>query len=83
MLKTVSAALLAFSVLAAPAMAATPAKTAPAPVAKTTVKTTQPSGTKSSARANRHHRVHKHIGANKAHHFSKVSVKHVTPTKHS
>ena len=35
MLKTISAALLAVSVLAAPALAATAAKTTPAPVSKT------------------------------------------------
>lgn len=81
MLKTISAALLAVSVIAAPAMAATSAKTAPAPTAKTTVKTTQASGTK-SVRVSRHHRIHKHIGASKAHQFSKVSVKHATSPKH-
>jgi hypothetical protein len=108
MLKTISAALLAISVLAAPAMAASTAKTAPAPIAKTTAaKTTQapviksvkakPSVMNANARMGRHHHrfhryhrhhrfhhrfhrhFHKHMGATKAHQFSKVSVKHVTP----
>jgi hypothetical protein len=93
MLKTISAALLAISVLAAPAMAATTAKTAPAPIAKTTAKTAQapviksvkakPSVLNANARMDRHHHrfhrhSHKHMGAYKAHQFSKVSVKHVT-----
>jgi Ni/Co efflux regulator RcnB len=81
MLKTIFAALLAASVIAAPAMA-TSAKTGPAPTAKTTMKTTQASGTKST-RVSRHHRIHKHIGAYKVHQFSKVSVKHATSPKRS
>ena len=83
MLKTVSAALLAVSVIAAPAMAAASAKTAPAPIAKTTVKTTQASGVKPTRVGRHHHHSHKHMGAYKAHQFSKVSVKHVTSPKHS
>ena len=93
MLKTISAALLAISVLAAPAMAATTAKKAPAPIAKSTAKTTQapaiksvkakPSVLNANARTSRHHHRHhhfqKHVGAHKAHQFSKVSVKHATP----
>ena len=82
MLKTIFAALFAVSVIAAPAMAATSAKTASAPTAKTTVKTTQASGTKST-RVSQHHHIHKHIGAYKAHQFSKVSVKHATSPKRS
>ena len=113
MLKTISAALLAISVVAAPAMAAGIAKdsakdtvkTAPvtktvtAPVAKTAqapvinaVKA-KPSVMNANARMGRHHhrfhrhyrmhkRFHKHMGANKAHSFSKVTLKHVkTVTK--
>jgi hypothetical protein len=107
MLKTISAALLAISVLAAPAIAATTAKTAPAPIAKNTVKNTakttqapaiksvkaKPSVLDANARMSRHHHryhryhrhhrfhrhFHKHVGAYKAHQFSKVSVKHATP----
>jgi hypothetical protein len=101
MLKTISAALLAISVLAAPAMAAGVAKDTvknkPAPVAKTAqapvinaVKV-KPSvlnaNAKMGAHHHRHHHFHKHIshkdlghkhiGANKPHQFSKVTVKHV------
>ncbi len=86
MLKTFSAALLAMSVLAAPAMPAGTAKnapvtsTAPAPAIK-------PLQIKSSvlnanAKMGRHHhrhhrRFHKHFAANKAQPFSKVTAKHV------
>jgi hypothetical protein len=89
MLKTISAALLAISVLAAPAIAATTtAKTAPAPIAKTTqapaVKSVKakPGVLNANARMGRHHlrdhrHFHKHMGAYKTHKFSKVSAKHV------
>jgi hypothetical protein len=91
MLKTISAALLAISVIAAPAMAAGTVKTAPvskttaaAPVAKTAQASAinavkaKPNVMNSHARMGRHHhRFHKHVGANKPHQFSKVSVKHV------
>jgi hypothetical protein len=88
MLKTISAALLAISVLAAPAIAATTAKTAPAPIAKTAqapaVKSVKakPGVLNANARMGRHHlryhrHFHKHMGAYKTHKFSKVSVKHV------
>jgi hypothetical protein len=82
MLKTISAALLAVSVLAAPAMAAGTDKTAPAPVIKAVqVKT---SVLNANARMDRHHRhfhrFHKHVGALKTHRFAKVTIKHVTPT---
>jgi hypothetical protein len=90
MLKTISAALIAVSVLAAPAMAAGIVKTTPAPVAKTAqapainaVKA-KPSVSNANARMSRHHhrfhrhhRFHEHVGANKPHQFSKVTVKHV------
>jgi hypothetical protein len=90
MLKTISAALLAISVLAAPAMAASTAKPAHAPITKTTqapvIKSVKakPSVMNANARMDRHHHrfhrhFHKHMGAYKAHQFSKVSVKHVTP----
>jgi hypothetical protein len=91
MLKTISAALLAVSVLAAPAMAATTVKKAPAPIAKTTqapvIKSVKakPSVLNANARMeqrhHRHHRSHKHMGATKAHQFSKVSVKHTHAIK--
>ncbi len=91
MLKTISAALLAVSVLAAPALAATPAKD----VAKTTQKSVQapvikaepvkmkPSVRNANAKMGRHHhahyrhhRAHKHFTAAKSH--QKVTVKPAT-----
>jgi hypothetical protein len=67
MLKTISAALLAVSVLAAPALAATLDKTAPAPVSKTVqvkpvnkaaqVKPVKPSLLNANAHMGRHHHV--------------------------
>jgi hypothetical protein len=83
MFKTISAALLAVSVLTAPAMAGT-AKTAPAPV----IKAVQMKASVLNANAKmdphhhthfRHHRFHKQMGALKTRHFAKVTVKHVTP----
>ena len=81
MLKTISAALLALSVLAAPAMAAGTGKTAQAPVIKAVqVKTSVlNANARMDRRHHRHHRFHKHMGALKTHQFAKVTVKHVTP----
>ena len=90
MLKTISAALLAVSVLAAPAMAAGQGKTAQAPVMKTEqskqVKQVKPSVLNANARMDhhhkhfRHHRSHKRMGALNTHHFAKkVTSKHVPP----
>jgi hypothetical protein len=81
MLKTISAALLAISVLAAPAMAAGTGKTAQAPVIKAVqVKTSVlNANARMGGRHHRHHRFHKHMGALKTHQFAKVTVKHVTP----
>jgi hypothetical protein len=93
MLKTISAALLAVSVLAAPAMANTSGKTAQASVIKTgQVKTSaldtkqvKPSVLNAKARMgrhhrhHRHHRSHKHMVALKKHQFSKATIKHVAP----
>jgi hypothetical protein len=91
MFKTISAALLAVSVLAAPAMAGT-AKTAPTPMIKTAqapvIKAGQVKASVLNANAKmgrhhhkhfRHHRFHKRAGALKTPHFAKVTVKHVTP----
>ena len=80
MLKTISAALLAVSVLAAPALAAS-GKTTEAPATKsTTIKT----GSNANAVTGKHHyrhyshrRHHKSVAAIKA--KSKVSYKHATP----
>jgi hypothetical protein len=99
MLKTISAALLAVSVLAAPAMAAGVAKTTPVSKTETTktasVKIAKPAPAIKAVRAkpsvmnanarmgrhhDRHHHFHKHMGAYKAHQFSKVTLKHTHPT---
>ena len=82
MLKTISAALLAVSVIAAPAMAASSDKTAQAPVAKTG--TVKPSALNANAKMGdhkhfRHHRSHKHMSALKSPKVSKVTVKHPGP----
>ncbi|HEX7791712.1 MAG TPA: hypothetical protein VF467_14445 [Afipia sp.] len=73
MLKTISAAFVAISILAAPAMAATVIKTEKAPVTKSV--TVKPSVANAQARFVkkhphhrhykhiRHHRAHKHLGA--------------------
>jgi hypothetical protein len=92
MLKTISAALLAISVLAAPALAAGQGKTANAPVIKAEqqvkqVKQVKPSVLNANAKMGhhhkhfRHHRSHEHMGALKTHQFSKVAIKHVVPAK--
>jgi len=86
MLKTISAVLLAVSVLAAPALAANPGKATQAPVAKT--EQAKPNLRSANAkmirhhRHHRHHRFHKRISALKTHQVTKLSVKHtVTATK--
>jgi hypothetical protein len=86
MFKTISAALLAVSVLAAPALAASPVKTTQAPVIKA-----EPAKSKffnANARMGRHHtkhlrhhRHHKHIGMLKTHGTPKVAIKHVSHAK--
>jgi hypothetical protein len=82
MFKTISAALLAVSVLAAPAMAA--GRTPHAPATKTAQ--VKHSVLYANARMSRHHHKHvRHHHANKRivmlkkHHFSKVTIKHATP----
>jgi hypothetical protein len=91
MLKTISAALVAVSVLAAPALAGTPGKTVQAPVNKTAqapaVKAEQGKAKVLNANARvgrhnkhyRHHRHLKHIGLHKTHAKPHIAVKHVTP----
>lgn len=88
MFKTISAALVAVSVLAAPAIAATSGKTAQAPVTKSANlnKSTEVKKNPLNASAKmghrrhyvRHHRSHKKMGAGKVHKSSKVAAKHVT-----
>lgn len=82
MLKTISAALVAVSILVAPALAGTPGKTTQAPA----VKAEQGKAKVLNANARmdrhhthyRHHRHHKHIGLHKTH-AKHIAVKHVTP----
>lgn len=90
MLKTISAALLAVSVLAAPALAAGQSKATQAPANKTEqVKRVQakPKALNANAKMGHHHvrhvrhqSFHKHMGALKTQKLSKASIKHVTPT---
>jgi len=88
MLKTISAALLAVSVLAAPALAAGTDKT-PAPVTKSASinKSTQVKKSVLNANAkmgrhhvrhSSHHRFHKKMATHKVHKSAKVAAKHVT-----
>ena len=83
MLKTISAALLAVSVLAAPVMAASADKTAQAPATKSVQ--VKPSVLNANAKMGRHHRhhsqhrSHKKMTALKTHQVSKATIKHVTP----
>jgi hypothetical protein len=82
MLKTISAALLAVSVLAAPAMAA--GRTTDAPVikagqAKQSVLNANAKMSRHHVRHVRHYDAHKRIAAHKTHRFSKVTTKHMTP----
>jgi hypothetical protein len=84
MLKTISAALLAVSVLAAPAFAAGQHMTGQAPVIKAEqVKRLKPSVRNANARMGHHHRhhhrFHKHMGALKTPNGSKVAIKHAGP----
>ena len=90
MLKTISAALVAVSVLAAPALAGTPGKTVHTHANKVTlapVANAQPGKAKllnANARMGRHHkhyrhhRHHKHIGLHKVH-AKHIAIKHLTP----
>ena len=91
MLKTISAALVAVSVLAAPALAGAPGKTAQAPISKTTqapvIKAEQGKSKALNANARmgshhkhyRHHRHHKHFGLLKTHAKPHVAIKHAAP----
>ena len=86
MLKTISAALIAVSVLAAPAFAATSGKMTTAPVIK--AEHSNAKVLNANARMGRHHhkhfrshRHHKHIGALKTHAAPKFAIKHVTSAK--
>jgi Ni/Co efflux regulator RcnB len=77
MLKTISAALLAVSVLAAPALAAGQGNVAQAPVtAKSNSLDANARMSHRHVRHHRHHRHHKHMGALKKHYISKITIKH-------
>jgi hypothetical protein len=83
MLKTISAALLAVSVLAAPVLAAGADKTTRAPVTKSaSVKQGAVNANAKMGRHHvkhsRHHRSHKKMATVRANHGSKIAVKHVT-----
>jgi hypothetical protein len=93
MFKTISAALVAVSVLAAPVLAAAPGKTIHTPVTKTVQAPVIKADTAKSKFLNanarmgrhhhqhvRHHRHHKHMGVLKTHAAPKFAVKHVTPS---
>ena len=84
MLKTISAALLAVSMLAAPALAAGSGKTTQAPAAKATQ--VKPNPLNANAKMGRHHvkhvrhhRAHKKMSALKTHQVSKATIKHIAP----
>ncbi len=90
MLKFISAALLAASVVAAPALAAGTANTSQVPANKTAqapadkAVQVKPKALNANAKMThrrhyRHHRAHKHMGALKSHKFSNVTNKHLAP----
>ena len=91
MLKTISAAFVAVSVLAAPALAGAPGKTAQTSVNKTmqppVIKAEQNKSKALNANARmdshhkhyRHHRHYRHMGSLKTHAKPHVAIKHATP----
>jgi hypothetical protein len=83
MLKTISAALLMFSVVAAPALAASQSTKAQAPVIKTEqVKKAKASSLNANAKMGRHHAKHArhHSKKLKVHKAAKATVKHAAQT---
>ena len=89
-LKTISAALLAVSVLAAPALAASTGKTTQAPATKSAQVNKSTEANKSALNANArmsrhhvrhssHHRTHKKMVTHKSHKSSKVAAKRLAP----
>jgi hypothetical protein len=87
MLKTISAALLAASIIAAPAFAAGSGTNLQAPTMKTAqLKTTDTNAKPQTAKKDKHHVRHvrnnhrsQRSGALKTHGLSKVSIKHTAP----
>jgi hypothetical protein len=92
MLKTISAALLAVSVLAAPALAGAPGKITQVPATRTTqaplIKAHRMPSKVLNANASmgyhhkhyRHHHHYKHIGMHKTHATPKFAIKHIPST---
>ena len=92
MFKTISAALLAVSFIAAPALAAPPSRprAGARPRTAPVIKAEQSKSKVLNANARmgrhhhkhfRHHRHHKHIGMLKTHAAPKFAVKHIAPAK--
>ena len=87
MFKTISAALLAVSVLAAPALAGSPGKTTHAPVIKAermnakVINANARMGRHHHKHYRHHHRHHKHIGMLKTHGTPKLAIKSVSHGK--
>ena len=84
MLKIISAALLAVSFIAAPALAAPAGKTATTPVIKAEpvkAKLLNANARMGHHKHYRHHRHHKHMGMLKTHAAPKFAVKHIAPAK--
>ena len=90
MLKTLSAALLAVSVLAVPALAGTTGKTTEGPATKSIQANKSTEANKSALNANAkmgrhhvrhssHHRAHKKVVTHKSHKSSKVAAKRLAP----
>ncbi len=83
MLKTISAALIAVSVLAAPAFAVDAGKTAPAPVTKSApakqgAQNVNAKMGRHHVRHASHHRFHKKTATQKVHKSPKIAAKHMT-----
>jgi hypothetical protein len=88
MLKTISAALLGVAILAAPTLAATPAKTTQAPAVKTTQAPVIKADRAKSKVMNANAKMHRHVRHHRHHstsalkkHTPKVATKHVAPAK--
>lgn len=81
MLKTISAALLAVSVLAAPAIAATSGQTAPVKAAAARTGVLNAQASMGRHHVSHHHRHHHQIGALGKHHISKVAIRHAAAVK--
>jgi hypothetical protein len=81
MLKTISAALLAASVLAAPAFAATSSQAAPVAKAATAKHRVLNAHARMDHQVSHHRRHHYKVAAHGKHHISKAAIKHAAPVK--